>query len=79
MFIDIKRKKIVDSHHRLPYFRRKDENRFLCKAVRTVTLMPGEYISVKLPPFLQNEETVVAAPTRENPSNFITPGILNVE
>ena len=41
--------------------------------------MLGEYIPVKLPPFLRNEETVVAAPTRENPSNFITPGILNVE
>ena len=62
----------------IPYYHRKEENRYLCKAVRTETLMPGEYISVKLPPFLENERSVVAAPTRENPSNFITPKVLNV-
>ena len=59
----------------IPYFQRKDKKRFLCRAIKTETLLPGEALTYKLPPHLQTETQLALAPTRENVFNFVKPQI----
>ena len=63
----------------IPYFKRKDEKRFLCRAIKTETLLPGEALTFHLPPHLFDEQSLALAPTRENASNFVKPKIVTVD
>ena len=63
----------------IPYFKRKDEKRFLCRAIKTETLLPGEALTFHLPPHLVDEQSLALAPTRENASNFVKPKIVTVD
>ena len=63
----------------IPYFKRTDEKRFLCRAVKNETLLPGEALVFHLPPHLVDEQALALAPTRENPSNFVQPKIVSVD
>ena len=62
----------------IPYFKRKDEKRFLCRATKSETLLPGEDIHLNLPPHLWNEEFVAVAPAIETKIDFVTPQIRKV-
>ena len=62
----------------LPYFKRREEHRFLCRAIKSETLLPGDLITFKVPPHLHNDTQVAIAPTRETEFNFITPKIITV-
>ena len=64
---------------KIPYFKKRDESRFICRAVVAETLFPGESVSLQVPPHLQNETQVALAPTRESECSFVTPRIVAVE
>ena len=63
----------------IPYFKKKHESRFLCRAVQAETLLPGDSVSYKLPPHLWNEESVVITATKETDSNFIAARVHDVD
>ena len=60
----------------LPYFKRKDESRYVCRAVRTQTLFPGDSHTIKVPLLLQNEAEVAVSPIRESDVDFLKPRAL---
>ena len=63
----------------LPYFKRKDESRFVFQTVKAKTLLPGDSISFTLPPHLQNETEVAIAPIRESDTNFVVPKVMKID
>ena len=62
----------------LPYFKKKDESRYVCRAVKAGTLLPGDSLSIKVPIFLQNEAEVAVAPIRESDVDFLKPKVLKI-
>ena len=62
-----------------PYFKRKDESRFVFQTDTAKTLLPGDSISFTIPPHLQNETEVARAPIRESDDNFVAPKVMKID
>ena len=75
----IETKDVSGDEVEIPYFKKKDEARFICRAIKAETLFPGDSISLQVPPHLQNESQVALAPIRENELNFVNPKIVAVD
>ena len=63
----------------IPYFNRKDENRYLCRSLKSEVVLQGESLTFKLPPHLQNETHLAVSPIKENSHNFVKPEIVEVQ
>ena len=63
----------------IPYFKKREETRFVCRAIRSETIFPGDSVSVKIPPHLLNETALAIAPTRESEFNFVTPKVVQID